>query len=131
MGLIIKKIEISGDKGRETVSALFDTGSSASLIRKDIVNRVSTALKLPKSIEFELGDGRKMETSEVCVLIIGINGREIIDNVLISERLSEEMIIGAKTMQEWKIRLDPETEEITVGKDIKKMKLVKGLSSLK
>jgi hypothetical protein len=53
------------------------------------------------------------------------------DNLLISERLSEEMVIGAKTMQEWKIRLDPETEGITVGKDIKKMKMVKGPSLLK
>jgi hypothetical protein len=73
MGFIIKEIEISGDKGSEIVSALFDTGSSTSLIRKDIVNRVSTAPKLPRSIEFELGDGGKMGTSEVCVLIIGIN----------------------------------------------------------
>lgn len=47
MGLITKQLLLEGDKGKAGVEALFDTGASASFIRREVAKNVGTVVKLP------------------------------------------------------------------------------------
>jgi len=125
MGLITKKLKVMGDKGEEVVNCLFDSGASWSFIRKDIQERIATPFSMLKKLRFSLGDGKgNIETDKGVFLQIKLPEGEIFDDVAISDFLAEEMIIGAKTMQVWKIRLDLEHEDIIIDKKSLELKLV-------
>jgi len=125
MGLIVKELEIKGDLGERKASVLFDTGASVSFIRRDIVEDVATRIKLPTSMKFKMGDGETfLEAKECCNIWISVNGCTIWDDVVVVDKLSEEMIIGAKTLQGWRIKLDLENDKVIIDKKVTEMKLV-------
>ena len=124
MGLIIKPTLIAGDRGDDTVNALFYSGASASFLRKDIAQRVATASATPAAINFTLADGSgTLQVGETVNLNITINEVTVYFSVLVSEDLSEEMIIGADMLQRWKIRLDPELEEVDIDPRATRLRL--------
>jgi predicted aspartyl protease len=55
MGVIIKDIEVEGDKGKAVLRTLFDTGASHSLIRKDKAEQLATIVPLASPYRFPLG----------------------------------------------------------------------------
>jgi len=57
MGLIVKEVEIAGDKGSKKLRALFDSGASLSSVRRSVVQEVATEVRMPKQVTFQLGDG--------------------------------------------------------------------------
>lgn len=124
MGLVIKELEIEGDLGKRNVETLFDSGASQSLIRKDMVTGIATVINLPHPIRFEMGDGKAtIEAKELANLFIAINGYTINDQVIVVEELGDEMIIGARTMQGWRIKLDLENEEVIIDPKVMRMRL--------
>ncbi len=125
MGLIIKKITVEGDKGKTTISTLFDTGASASFIRRDIAKNIATIVKLPTSYKFVQGDGKHEITVQNCINVnLTINDVTVFQQILVTDELSEELIIGADTLQHWKIKLDPEHEDVIIDKKVLELKLV-------
>jgi len=126
MGLITKKIRVMGDKGEEIVNCLFDTGAAVSFIRRDIVQKIATPLSMPKSMRFKLGDGNgEIEAKEATHLSFELEeGCEIFDDVVIVEELAEDLIIGAGTLQKWRIKLDLERDDIIIDKKALELKLV-------
>jgi len=111
MARIIKEIQAAGRK----LTALFDTGSINTYIREEVapVNRV--ALRHP----FRVGlGGERREVREVCILEGEIEGSGFsTDSYLIGDLGSIDgkrldVIIGARTMEGWEIRLDPGTGEL-------------------
>lgn len=125
MGLIIKNLKIAGDKGEALVNCLFDTGATLSFIRKDIVKDIATALMMPKPIRFRLGDGDgELEAKEVTSLHFEVDGGMISDEVVIVDKLAEELIVGAGTLQKWRIKLDLENDDIIIDKKALELKLV-------
>jgi hypothetical protein len=125
MGLIQKKLILEGDKGKQEVVALFDTGASASFIRKDIAKDVATIVKLPTAWTFVQGDGKHEITINNCINVnLTVNEITVFQQILVADELSEELIIGADTMQRWKIRLDPEKEDVIIDKKALELKLV-------
>jgi len=125
MGLIIKKILVKGDKGGKEMDALFDTGASLSFIQRDIVKQIATPLKMPEPMKFQLGNGRgEIEAKEMTPLHFEIKGCKINDNVLIVDSLAEGLIIGAGTLQKWRINLDLENDDIIIDKKSLELKLV-------
>lgn len=96
---------------------LFDTGASVSLIRKDLAQELATLLPLPQPLRLEMGDGHFAEAREGAMLHIKINGVTIWDAVIALDTLSEEFILGVRTMQKWGIKLDTEREEILMDED--------------
>jgi predicted aspartyl protease len=124
VGLIVKKLRVAGDKGERRLEVLFDTGASASFVRQDAVEKIATALKLPAPEAYTLGDGvGKLRVSETAVLYVHIHGVEISDNFIVAPRLADDVIIGANTMQKWRIKLDLENEEIIVNKRMARLLL--------
>lgn len=117
MGLISKRLRVAGDKGERRLSVLFDTGASASFVRRDVVERIATAVKLPSPETYTFGDGiGKLRVNETVVLHVSIEGIRISDNFVVAPQLSDDVIIGTNTMQKWRIKLDLENEKIIVDK---------------
>ena len=126
MGLIIKKLKVMGDRGEGMVNCLFDSGASWSFIRRDIVEKIATPLKMSKPMRFRLGDGNgEIEAKEATHLSVEIEeGCEIFDDVVIVDKLAEDVIIGAKTLQAWRMRLDFEHDDIIIDKKALELKLI-------
>jgi predicted aspartyl protease len=124
MGLIIKRLRVAGDKGERRLQVLFDTGASASFVRQDAVNKIATTLKLPSPETYTLADGAgKLRVNETAVLYLYINGIRISDNFIVAPRLSDEVILGANTLQKWRIKLDLEHDRIIIDKRMARLLL--------
>ena len=125
MGMVSKKIRIRGDRGSVLVEALFDTGASKSLIRRDIALKVARLLRAPTPWTFQLGDGRgKLKTNEMAGLFFQLKGVPIAHTFIVARFLSEEVIIGTDLMQFWKVRPDPVREDVVIDKKLIQLKLV-------
>ena len=126
MGVIVKKLEIIGDKGRGSAQSLFDSGASDSVIRKDIAEKVASFLKLSEPVNFVLGDEKSTMTSEYFTGISFILKECTFpaQRVLIVEELDDELILGVDAFQRWKFKLDFEHEDVLFDKSILKVKLV-------
>ena len=124
MGLIIKKLRVAGDKGERRLKVLFDTGAGASFIRRDSADRIVTTLRLPSPRTFTLGDGvGRLRVNETAILYVYIEGVEISDNFIVAPRLADEVIIGANTLQKWRIKLDLERERVIIDKRMARLLL--------
>ena len=126
MGIIVKKLEIIGDKGRSTAQSLFDSGASDSVIRKDIAERVASFLKLSEPVNVILGDGKSVMTSEYFTGISFVLKECTFpaQRVLIVDELDDELILGVDALQRWKFKLDFENEDVLFDRSILKVKLV-------
>ncbi|MBI4561416.1 MAG: retroviral-like aspartic protease [Candidatus Rokubacteria bacterium] len=123
--MVSKRIRIRGDRGTAVVEALFDTGASKSLIRRDIALKVARLLRAPTPWTFRLGDGRgKLKASEMAGLFLQLKGVPIAHTFIVARHLSEEAIIGTDLMQFWKVRPDPIREDIIIDKKLIQLKLV-------
>lgn len=124
MGLIIQKLRVAGDKGERRLQVLFDTGASASFVRRDVVDRIATTVKLPSPESYTLGDGvGRLRVNKTVVLHVYIDGVRISDNFIVAPRLSDEVIIGANTLQKWRIKLDLENERVIIDKRMARLLL--------
>jgi hypothetical protein len=104
---------------------LFDTGASMSFVRKSLASKVATVLKAPEPMIFRLGDGQgTLEAREEAILRVTINGCEIVDNFMVVDHLTDDVIIGAQTLQGWRIKLDMEREEVIIDPKVTQMRLV-------
>lgn len=125
MGLIVKRLEIFGDKGSSEAEVLFNPGARRSVIRKDVAEKISTLIPLPKTARFYLADGKTEVTTNFVVNVsITIGDRIIFDQFPVLENLSREVIIGANTLQSWEIKLDLKNESVTVIVDSKAIELL-------
>lgn len=118
MGLIIKELQVAGDKGQKKEKVLFDNGSASSLIKKSVAEEIATIIKMPVKRKFKLGDGKTIiETDEVTNIFLEIDGKVIDDNFYVLKELGKEVIVGSNTMQSWDIVLEPKEEKIIVRRD--------------
>ena len=112
MGRIVKQIEIEG----QPATALFDTGANYTYVCADLVqNAPRRRMSLPISVA--LG-GQEIEIREVCLVEGKIEGLPFLTDAVPVAELGEadghrlDAIIGARTMKQWEIRLDPSTGEL-------------------
>jgi len=125
MSVLTKSIKIEGDKGDDKINALFDTGATYSFISKPIAKKVATILSLPHPKVFELAEkGEKLEARERISLDIILNGFTISDDIIVIDNLSEDAIIGAGTMQKWRIKLDMESDKVVIDEKAVRLKLI-------
>jgi hypothetical protein len=115
MSVISYEIKLRGSKGEANINALFDSGASDSMIRPEIASSLGIMEKLPDPISFETAkDGVSVVVSERVVLDFYINGLRLSDEFLIVDELSEDAIIGASTMQKWRMKLNFEDEKVII-----------------
>lgn len=124
MGVIVKELPIEGNRGQAVVRACFDTGCGVSLLRRDIAERVAQISSLPRSRAFGLADGRgTKETKEAVTVAVTLKEVNVDYTFYVVRDLSDEMIIGADMLQRWKIRLDPESEDVNIDPAVTRIRV--------
>ena len=124
MGVIINRIKLVGSKGEKKVDALFDSGASFSFITKELASKLGNMDMLPSPLEFEtVKEGEKRVVKERIVLDFYIEGIRLSDEFLIVDELSEASIIGAATMQKWRLTLDFEKDRVLIDQMVTRLML--------
>ena len=123
--IIERDLEFRGSIGSETLHALFDGGSTYSCISPEKAESLEQSLSLPEPIEVETaGKGAFLRITHRAPLDFYLNGLRLTDEFMIVPGLSEEAIIGATTMQKWRIKLDYEHDEVVTDPRVAKLKLM-------
>jgi predicted aspartyl protease len=125
MSIIKHPLLYVGTEGEKLLYTLFDSGANLSCIHPDHVE----GLALPQ----HLGRIRRISTAsdthiiEVQYRIIVdfyINDLQLSDEFLVIPGLTEEAIIGAATLQKWRIKLDFEHDRLIVDPKVTKMQII-------
>jgi hypothetical protein len=125
MAIIAKKLKLVGSKGDKELEGLFDSGASYSCIDKELAQRLE--IVTPLATPLMLGTAKKGENvavKERVSLDFYLNGYRFSDEFMVIPDLSEEVIIGAKTMQAWRFKLDLENEEVIIDPRVTKLRLL-------
>ncbi|MEW6097547.1 MAG: retropepsin-like aspartic protease [bacterium] len=123
--VIEKPIRLAGSKGSKELIALFDSGSTYSCIKPELAGELEVILPLPEPMEFgTVKEGEKVTAKEAVRLNFHLNGFRLSDEFMLIEKLSDDVIIGAKTLQAWRIKLDFEHDEVIVDPRVAKLRLL-------
>jgi predicted aspartyl protease len=112
MARIIKTIEIEG----QPVVALFDTGAAYTYVRSALVRGVPRRAMVPP-VRVALG-GRDIEIREICLVQGKIEGLGFLTDAVPVDELGAadghklDALIGARTMEQWELRIDLKTGEL-------------------
>jgi hypothetical protein len=120
--MIIKlPIPFKGSKGEEKLYALFDTGSTYSCIREDLAEKIGKMDELPEPMYFSTAsENQYLKVDSGMRLNFELNDVILSDEFMVVPRLSEEAIIGATTMQKWRLKLDFEHDTVIVDPKVAK-----------
>jgi predicted aspartyl protease len=125
MAIIQKEIELAGSKGKIKVNALFDSGATYSCIKREIAEKLGLIDLLPKPLQLETAEEKKFLTvKEVIHLVFVLNGYEFSDEFVVVDKLSEKVIIGAATLQKWRLKLDFENDEVIIDPRVTQFRLL-------
>lgn len=115
-------ISFKGSLGEQKLYALFDTGSTYSCIREDLAAQVGLLDRLPESRYFgTASENQYLKVENGMRLDFEVNEINLSDEFMVVPRLSEEVIIGATTMQKWRIKLDFEHDAVIVDPKVAKL----------
>jgi len=123
MGTIYKLVKFEGSQGEGEFLTLFDSGATMSFIKRSIAQRLGLIDKLPRPIEFETADkNHKIVATERVSLDFYLDNDRLSDEFLVlpDEIMSEDAIVGAQTMQKWRLVIDMEKEDVYSTRRIKK-----------
>jgi hypothetical protein len=125
MAIIQKEIELEGTRGRKKLVALFDSGATYSCITPQLAQELEPVLPLPQPLEFETAkDGEKVAARGYVRLNFYIEGYRFSDEFMVIENLSEPVIIGAATLQKWRMKLDFENDAVIIDPRTTKLRLI-------
>jgi hypothetical protein len=105
MGIIRRKITLIGLYVRRRVNALFDSGSSASLVHEDLARDVGTIDELQEPKKFEAATGTFVVAHEVLFRVVYRCEPTWIPTYVVPG-LTEEFILGADALQKLGVVLD-------------------------
>jgi len=120
--ILCKTLHFEGSKGTAELNTLFDSGASYSLLREDCAAQLGPLDKLPRPLNFETASaGGFLRVEQAVRLDFYLNELRLTDEFMVVPGLSEEAIIGATTMQKWRIKLDFEHEQVLTDPRAAKM----------
>ncbi|NQS97239.1 MAG: retroviral-like aspartic protease [candidate division Zixibacteria bacterium] len=124
MSIIEKKLRLEGPLGEREVTALFDSGASVSCIRPDIAEALEQPIPLRKPLQISTADEKNsMTVNEEVALHFYIDDLRFWTEFFLVPGLSEEVIIGVSTMQQWRFKLDFEKEEVIIDPRVTRMRI--------
>ncbi len=125
MSVIKLPLLFVGSKGEKRLYALFDCGANLSCINKDQLVNLETPIGLGVVRKLATAsEGHFIEINERVTLDFYINDILLSDEFLVVPNLSEEAIIGAATLQKWRIKLDFEHDKVVVDPKVAKLQLI-------
>ncbi len=125
MAVIQKNIRLVGSKGGKEVVALFDSGATYSCIEPQLAKELEQVIPLPEPMDFGTAkNGEKLTSTERVSLNFYLYGYRFSDEFMLIPDLSEPVIIGAKTLQAWRMKLDFEADEVIIDPRVTKLRLL-------
>jgi hypothetical protein len=125
MSIIKHPLLYVGSKGEKTLYTLFDSGANLSCIHPDFIKDLETPIPLGRIRKLATAsEGHYIEIKEIIRLDFYINDVLLSDEFLVVPGLSEEAIIGAATLQKWRIKLDFERDQVIVDPKAGKLQLI-------
>lgn len=114
-----------GSKGEKHLYTLMDSGANLSCINPAYLEGLADAVPLGvvRLIQTASAD-HTIVVREVTRLDFYINDILISDEFLVVPGLTEEVVIGASTMQKWRIKLNFEHDTIELDPKVMKMQLI-------
>ena len=114
-----------GSKGEKNLYTLFDSGANLSCINPEHLQGLETPIQLGRTrLVSTAAEGHYIEIKERVLLDFYIHDILLSDEFLVVPGLSEEAIIGAATMQKWRIKLNFDRDTVEVDPKVAKMQLV-------
>ncbi len=114
-----------GSKGEKNLYTLFDSGANLSCINKDNLTNLELPISLGRMRKLATAsEGHFIEINERVTLDFYVNDVLLSDEFLVVPNLSEEAIIGAATLQKWRIKLDFEHDKVDVDPKVAKLQLI-------
>lgn len=124
MSVIKLPLLFAGSKGERNLYTLFDSGANLSCINPAYVEGLETPTHLGRIRNIGTASaGHFIEVKEAIRVDFYLNDVLLSDEFLLVPGLSEEAIIGAATMQKWRIKLDFEHDTVSVDPKVAKMEL--------
>lgn len=125
MSILERKLAFQGAKGDADLEVLFDSGATYSCIHPDVAEALETLLPLRKPVDVETASqGTFIRIENRVVLDFYLNNLRLSDEFMVVPGLSEQAIIGAATMQKWKIKLDFENDEVITDPRVARLRLI-------
>lgn len=125
MSIIKQPLLFAGSLGEKHLTVLYDSGKNYSCINAKFLTNLETPVQLEKRIMIStMFESRLFEVKEIAQLNFYMDDVLLSDEFLVIPGLSEEVIIGAATMQKWRIKLDFEHDVAIVDPKVAKMQLV-------
>lgn len=118
-------MRFEGSKGEKNLYALFDSGATYSCIHEEIAEdlEVLTNLHIPMRMVTATAS-TFMEIKHRVTLDFYHYDTRLTDEFYVIPDLSKEVIIGASTMQKWRIKLDFENDNIILDPRVSKAILI-------
>lgn len=114
-----------GSKGEKHLYTLFDSGANLSCIDKNHLINLEAPISLGRVRRLSTAnEGHFIEINERVTLDFYINDVLLSDEFLVVPALSEEAIIGAATLQKWRIKLNFEDDKVEVDPKVAKLQLI-------
>ena len=125
MSVIKLPLLFAGSKGERNLYTLFDSGANLSCINPECIDGLETPVKLGRTrLISTASEGHFIEVKEAVRVDFYVNEVLLSDEFLIVPGLSEEAIIGAATLQKWRIKLNFEHDTVEVDPKVAKMQLI-------
>ncbi|MBI1766157.1 MAG: retroviral-like aspartic protease [Acidobacteria bacterium] len=123
--VLTQSLNFRGSKGRADLLALFDSGSTYSCLNPEVAAKLGNLEALPDPLEVKTADkGHFIRIEESVRLDFYLNNLRLTDEFMVVPGLAEEAIIGATTMQKWRIKLDFEHDQIVTDPRANRMILM-------
>jgi hypothetical protein len=125
MSLIKIPVLYAGNQGEKHLYTLFDSGANLSCINPVFAANLGNTVNLGRERRIATAsEAHFIVITERILLDFYINDVLLSDEFLVVPGLSEEAIIGAATMQKWRIKLDFEHDTVHVDPKVAKMQLI-------
>jgi predicted aspartyl protease len=115
-------LRFEGSKGEKTLYALFDSGATFSCINPEYAAEIGNVERLHTPLDVATASqGVYMRIEDTLRSDFYFEDIRLSDEFMVVPNLSEEVIIGANTMQKWRIKLDFEHDTVIVDPKVAKL----------
>jgi hypothetical protein len=125
MSIIKLPLRFEGSKGEKTLYTLFDSGANLSCINEEYAKQLANLESFlhPRRLA-TASEHHYIEIKHRISIDFYLNDVHLSDEFLVVPQLSEEAIIGAATMQKWRMKLDFEHDSVFVDPKVAKLQLI-------
>jgi hypothetical protein len=125
MSIIKQPLLYVGSQGEKHLYTLFDSGANLSCINPEHIPDLAHLESLGRIRRVATAaEGHYIEIKYRVTLDFYLQDVLLSDEFLVVPGLSEDAIIGAATMQKWRIKLDFEHDTVHVDPKVAKMQLI-------